>query len=287
MKSIYKKKDSKEKVIKLYDKQLSEMGISFEDIYVDTCFGKTHVIKTGNSKAKPLLLFHGGNATSAYNLILCRFLLKDFQVYAVDIIGHPGKSDEVCLSAHNYDYGKWASSVIESLGFNRMLCFGGSFGAGVLAKLMCYSPEKIERAILYIPSGIQNESALKSMNMAFPMILYWLTGKKSYIMKCILPMAMSEDDVDDTTYETVKCSIDNAKIKMSMPSNVRERDMKKCLAPTLVMAAENDCLFPAKLVIPRAQKIISNCITYLIQKRGHLHTLTEEEKEMMIEFLNE
>lgn len=284
MKSIYKKKDSKEKVLALYDEQLKSLCISFEDVFVNTCFGKTHIIKAGNSKGKPVLLFHGGNATSAYNLNLCKFLLKDFLVYAVDIIGHPGKSDEVCLTAHGYDYGKWASDVIESLGYNRMLSCAGSFGAGVLAKLMCYAPEKIEKVILYIPSGIQNALALKSINMAFPMIIYWLTGEKSFLMKSILPMAISEDNIDDITYQTVKCIIDNVRIKMGMPSNVRKKDMIKCLAPTL---AENDCLFPARLVIPRSQKIIPNCSTYLIKKRGHLHNLTEVEKKMMIDFLKE
>ncbi len=63
-------------------------------------------------KEKPLLVFHGGNATTAYNLNDCKFLLNDFHIYAVDIIGHPGKSAEVSLSPRNQDYGKWAIDVM-------------------------------------------------------------------------------------------------------------------------------------------------------------------------------
>lgn len=70
-----------------------------------------------------------------------------------------------------------------------------------------------------------------------------------------------------------------------MPSNVNTEDMKKCKAPTLVMAAEMDCLFPARKVIPRAEKIIENCTTYLLKARGHIHFLTEEEKKMIVDFL--
>lgn len=54
-------------------------------------------------KEKPLLVFHGGNATTAYNLNDCKFLLNDFHIYAVHIIGHPGKSAEVSLSPRNQD----------------------------------------------------------------------------------------------------------------------------------------------------------------------------------------
>ena len=148
MKSIYKTKEGKKKCLELYNRQLEKLGNPYEDIYVNTSFGKTHLVRTGNKFGKPLLVFHGGNSSSAYNLLLCKFLLDDFNIYAVDIIGHPGKSDEVSLSSRGYSYGEWASEVIDKLGFKKMRCFGGSFGGGVLAKLMCVSPEKVERCVL-------------------------------------------------------------------------------------------------------------------------------------------
>lgn len=86
-------------------------------------------------------------------------------------------------------------------------------------------------------------------------------------------------------FETAKCSIDNVKIKAGMPSNVLPDDMRKCIAPTMVMAGENDCLFPAKLVIPQAEKILPNCVTYLLQNRGHINYLTEIEKQKIVDFL--
>lgn len=286
MGSIYKTAEGKAKVLALYDQQIEKLNVPYEDIYFDTPFGETHLIETGNMEGKPLLIFHGGNSTTAYNLLALKFLLKDFHIYAVDTIGHPGKSAEVTLSAKNYDYGKWASAVIEALGYERMACFGTSFGAGVLAKTMCVSPEKIEKAVLLVPSGIKNAPAYKSMSMMFPMIMYWITGDEKWLVKCILPMAISEDNIDEDTFETVKSSIDNVKIKAGMPSDVNPADIKKCKAPTLVMAAEKDCLFPADLVIPQAESIIPNCTTYLLEGRGHMSYLSLSEKEMIIEFLN-
>lgn len=96
--SIYKSQKGREKSLALYDRQLSKSGKSFLDIYVETSFGKTHIVETGNRNGSPLLVFHGGNSTSAYNLLMCRFLLEDFHIYAVDIIGHPGKSDGLFIS---------------------------------------------------------------------------------------------------------------------------------------------------------------------------------------------
>ena len=274
-------------MLKLYDEQLKRLAMEYEDLYINTSFGNTHLIEIGDPNGAPLLLFHGGNSTTAQNLLACTFLLNDFHVYAVDTIGHPGKSAENSLSPNNDDYGKWASEVITAIGYPKIRCFGGSFGAGILAKTMCVSPEKIEKAVLYVPSGIKNAPAYKSMNMMFPMIMYRITKNMKWLEKCILPMAVTAENIDADLFETAKCSIDNVKVKVGMPSNVLPDEMKKCVAPTLVMAGENDCLFPAQFVIPQAERIIPNCVTYLLQGRGHMHYLTEAEKQKIVDFSSE
>ena len=285
MKSIYRSENGKKEILDLYDAQLSRIACPYTDIYVDTSFGKTHLIETGDRQKDPLLVFHGGNATTAYNLLACDFLFRDFHIYAVDTIGHPGKSAETSLSASGYDYGIWAGEVIDAIGFDRMRLFGGSFGGGIIAKTMCAVPDKVEKAVLYIPAGIRNAPAIRSADMMFPMIMYWITKKDKWLKKCFLPMAITMDNVTDDIYQTAKLSIDYVKIKTAMPSDVDEDRMKKCLAPALVMAAERDCLFPGQGVIERAEKIIPNCRTYLLLDRGHMHFLTEEEKRMIVEFL--
>ncbi|MPW26953.1 alpha/beta hydrolase [Alkalibaculum sp. M08DMB] len=285
LKTIYKSEEGKNKILSLYDKQLERLSIPYKDLFVDTSFGSTHIIETGNFDGVPLLVFHGGNATSAYNLLVCNFLLKNFHIYSVDTIGHPGRSAEVSLSPNNYEYGKWASEVITNLNYTKIACFAGSFGAGILAKTMCVAPEKIEKAVLYVPAGINNAPAINSVRMMYPMIMYWITHKQKWLEKCIMPMAVTKENIDKDIFETAKCSIDYAKIKAGMPSNVKGSDLRKCKASTLVLAGEYDCLFPAKRVIPRANKYITHCTTYLIKKRGHINVLTKSEKQMIIDFL--
>lgn len=285
MRTIYKSTAGKKKIIELYDEQLNRLNVSYKDVYIQTSFGTTHIIETGSLEKEPLLVFHGGNATTAYNLLACDFLLNDFHIYAVDTIGHPGKSAETCLSAFGYKYGKWAGEVIDKLGFESMDLFGGSFGAGIIAKTMCEVPDKVRRVVLYVPSGIKNAPPIKSVSMMFPMIMYWITKKDKWLKKCILPMAISEENITDDIYQTAKLSIDYAKVKTAMPSNVDEKRMKKCKAPTLVMAAEKDCLFPGEGVIERAERIIPNCQTYLLKDRGHMNVLTDNEKKLITDFL--
>lgn len=285
MGSIYKSEEGKKAILDLYDRQLSRLKTPWKDVFVDTSFGKTHIIETGSLSGEPLLFFHGGNSTSAYTLLTLDFIMDDFHVYAVDTIGHPGKSAETSLSPKNYDYGRWAGEVIDALGYGSMCLFGGSFGAGIIAKTMCVVPDRVKRAVIYVPSGIKNAPAVNSSRMMIPMILYWITGKDQWLKKVFLPLAITEDNITDDIYETAKLSILHSRVKAGMPSDVAEALMKKCSAPTLVMAAEKDCLFPGKGVIERAQRIIPNCRTYLLEGRGHMNLLTEDEKKMIVDFL--
>ncbi|SCJ43597.1 Carboxylesterase ybfK [Anaerotruncus sp. 2789STDY5834896] len=285
MGTIYKTPDSRRQTLALYDRQLRSLGCHWRDRYVDTTFGRTHLVETGNFAGPAVLVFHGGNSTTAYNLLLCRFLLPHFHLYAVDIIGHPGKSDQRCLPPYGYAYGRWASQVIDALGFARIRCFGGSFGGGVLAKLMCVAPEKVEKSVLVVPAGIGNALPVGAAKMLVPLLRYRHGGDERYLRQTALYMAMTEDVLDGDTIETLQNSFDHVKTKVGMPTNVGARRMRRCHAPTLVLAGERDCLFPARKVLRRAPKILPCCRTYQLTGRGHMHLLTEKEQAMIVSFL--
>jgi len=56
MKTIYKSKQSEIAIKELYDRQLKALNMEYEDLFVDTRFGKTHVVKIGNQNGKRCLL---------------------------------------------------------------------------------------------------------------------------------------------------------------------------------------------------------------------------------------
>lgn len=66
----------------------------------------------------------------------------------------------------------------------------------------------------------------------------------------------------------LKDSFDNVKIKAAMPTNIEKKRLKDYCSPTLVIAGERDCLFPARKVLHRARKIISDCQTIELKKAG-------------------
>lgn len=78
---------------------------------------------------------------------------------------------------------------------------------------------------------------------------------------------------------TARCSIDIAEIKSVMPQNESCKNLCKYQNPVLVMAAEKDCLFPAKGVLLKAKKVWIQRKIHLLKDRGHINELTNEEKK--------
>jgi pimeloyl-ACP methyl ester carboxylesterase len=282
--SIYKSLKSEEIIKALYDEQVSELNIEYEDIYVDTRFGKTHIIKTGNPYGKPVLLFHGGNSTTPYYLRGFLSLRGRYLIYAPDTMGHPGKSAQTVLSPKNLEYGEWASDIIGGLGYKQMICIGGSFGGGILAKLMCVSPDRISKAVMIVPSGICNVSTANILlKLGIPMVLYLITKSEKSLKKAILPMAVYESEIDESTLKMVRHTFNHVCVKAGMPSNVKADEIANYKAPTLLITGEKDILFPGEKVIARAREIMPDLTTHLMTGCGHMNMMSSDKHKNILE----
>ena len=272
----------------LYDRQVSALNTDVKDFYADTRFGKTHLLKTGNPKGKPILLFHGRNSTSPLYLRDFLSFRENYLIYAVDTVGQPGKSANTVLSPDNLEYGDWASDVINSLGFKKIICMGSSSGGGILMKLMCVAPQKISKAVLLVPSGICDASIASNLfNIRFPMIMYRITREDKWIKKAMLSMTVDESEIDDCALEMIKCIFDHVRINAVMPRNVIISDMKNYLPPTLLITGEKDVLFPGRKVIARAKTIIPDLRTYLMKGGGHICSLSSGKNKNVVEMIAE
>jgi hypothetical protein len=75
-----------------YNTALKQWPIAYEELDVPTRFGSTHVVAAGPAEAPPLVLLHGYMATSVMWGPNIADFCRDYRVYAVDVMGQPGKS---------------------------------------------------------------------------------------------------------------------------------------------------------------------------------------------------
>ncbi|WP_353893239.1 alpha/beta fold hydrolase [Proteinivorax hydrogeniformans] len=287
---IYTTSDGEKEIKEFYNRQVKNLKLDCEDIYVDTRFGKTHVLKSGRKDAKPILFFHRNNGTAAHSLKQNEGLLKDYLVYAVDTIGQPGKSEQRILSHKTHEYGQWASDVIDSLGFSQVACMGESFGGGILTKLMCVAPEKISKAVLFVPAGFKNVSKKFLIKMSISKLLYTTTKKDTYLEKALNAMVNDTENIDQNTLDMNRLCFDYVKTNMQFPNKVKAKECKTFNSPILLFAGKKDPVFPAEKVVKRAKKLFPNVEAHLLKDCSHFYSLSEKRnayiKERVDNFLS-
>ena len=134
MESLYKSETGKAEILNLYNQKLKDLNINYQYQDVETTFGKTNLIITGDVSKPPVLIVHGSNGCAPIALETYSGLESHFQVFAVDVLAQPNKSAETRLSMKNDDYGKWLHEVIDVLELKNVTLAGFSFGGLVILK---------------------------------------------------------------------------------------------------------------------------------------------------------
>ncbi|MDR0569931.1 MAG: alpha/beta hydrolase, partial [Clostridiales Family XIII bacterium] len=120
------------------------------------------------TRRSPLLL-HGSNSNSAFWFPEILALSADFRVYAVDILGEAGNSEEYRLDLGGDGFADWLGETQEKLGVGKAALAGNSLGGWVALKFATVRPERVSRLILLLH---RLNVALKPLRRGF-----FLSGK--------------------------------------------------------------------------------------------------------------
>jgi len=258
VKTIYRSPESQAAIEAMYDRQVAKLPFPVEDRYVDTRFGRTHLLLGGPKDAPPLVVFHGGNDTNPSSLGWIAPLVREFRIIAPDTIGHPGRSAPVRLPPGNLSYGTWVADWMEQLKLGSAAMMGGSYGAGILLNAMACIPERIAKAVLFIPSGLVSfPLGVMLGGFVVPLVRYTLSPSDRNLEALLRPIFGKYPSAPEAV-ESSRMTFRHVRIEPNMPKNVSRKELARCRAPVLVLPGEGDLLFPAQAVIRRAREVIPN-----------------------------
>jgi len=154
--------------------------VEYSDLYIQTSFGKTHVIIVGDKTKKPIFTLHGGNGINPLNIRLFLPLLDKYYFIAPDVIGMPGKSDPFRnLNSNKNDYGNWICEILDEIKIDKIMFVVSSYSSAMTLSLAKIYPERISKAVLLMPSGIAHGALLPIMwKMSIPFIKYYFRPSK-------------------------------------------------------------------------------------------------------------
>ncbi|GGJ60334.1 alpha/beta fold hydrolase [Virgibacillus salexigens] len=266
--SIYRWKHGKQRIQSYYESYLDTLAIEYKRTYVNTRYGKTHVLTTGPVNAKPIIILQGGNAINPMTLQWFRQLFKHYRIIAPDTIGHPGYSDEVRISAKDKSFANWILDIMSYFQVERSAFIGPSYGAGIILRLAANFPEKIDCAILVNPAGI-HLGPKKDMvrKILIPLVRFHRTNSETHLQK--ITDHMSAGMMRQQDQQLIGEIFRYVKLERNMPKLTKRKELVNYQAPTMVITGESDVFFPGVKIFKTARSIIPNLISFHSYDMGH------------------
>ncbi|MBW5424057.1 alpha/beta fold hydrolase [Streptomyces sp. BG9H] len=140
-----------------YDALLAKWPEGTTTRTVPTPFGDTHVTVHGSDGAGdgvPLVLLPGGGATGVSWFVNAAELSRTRRVFAVDLIGEPGRSgrEERRPIRTVADLTAWLDALLDGLGIPAADLAGHSYGAWIALHYALRAPGRVRRLVLLDPT---------------------------------------------------------------------------------------------------------------------------------------
>lgn len=269
MASIYKNNQAKTDLMNLYDEKLKGLQIDFTNIDVDTKFGRTRVVRTGNLKGKKIVMFHGYNAGAPITLEAITDIIDKYCFYVIETIGQATKSEESVINIKDDSFALWAEEVLDKLKIHKANIIGISYGAFIVEKLMVYKPQFINKCILVVPSGIVNGNVWESTKkLTFPLIRWKITKKEKHLKSFLSAFAPIEDGF---LLRMLSLIMKGVKLDTRIPKLLKAKEVGSFYAPVYIIASKEDIYFPGEKIAIRSKKLFLNLKeVYLLDNSKHM-----------------
>ncbi|MGB0392097.1 MAG: alpha/beta fold hydrolase [Salibacteraceae bacterium] len=253
MQSLYKSEKGKKEILALYEKKLVELNLSSDSLNVSTTYGNTHVIRVGENSKPPLLLIHGSNGCAPIALETYPHLTEKYQVFAIDVLAQPNKSEETRLSMKDNSYGDWVFQILDVLQLENVTMVGFSFGGLIILKTLLFNESKIKEVFLSAPAFLVNGNPIKALFKVFIPMKRFMKGQNPKFLKKFLAELFTDEDEFALKYLAkvfVHFNMDFTPVPI-----IKNKEAQSITTPITLIAAKNDLMFPGEKMVKRAKKI--------------------------------
>lgn len=273
--SLYSNPEAKAQILALYDEKLDSLNLETQSKFVESQFGKTHVIVAGNPENPPVVLLHGANAGASIALESMRPLVDNYCVYAIDLLGQPNKSAEKVIPMKGSDYATWLDDVLNLLNLNKVPVIGISLGGLVAWKTALHASSNLSKVILVVPAGIVSGNPLVGIGKIFyPMKRYTSTKKEKYLHQFLEVLFT---DNDPYAIRSLGLIFSHFKMDFSPIPNIKDKEAQNIQTPIYLVGAEKDAFFPGEKLLKRAKKIFPSLQqSLLLADAKHVPGKTQE-----------
>ncbi len=262
--SIYKSSQGRELIMRLYDEALARWPVPFEPLTLDTRHGRTFAIASGDRSAPPVMLLHGSCSNAVSWAGDVKPLADSFRVYALDMPGEPGRSDENRPSWKTPAFAEWLDDVLDALGIAQASVVGISQGGWTALRFATWRPERVAKLVLLAPGGIVPVRT-SFLIYAVAMLMFGRRGAQAVNRRVIGGLPIHPEAL-----QFMDAVMTHFRPRIESQTMFRDDELKRLSMPVLLMLGARDTLFPSDKVAARLSRLASDLRVMILPDAGHV-----------------
>jgi len=240
----------------VYDRGLAALPAPAGVHDIQTAFGVARVYRFGEPGGTPLVLLPGRAGTAVMWEPNLTALLGHGEVYAVDLIGEPGRSEQTVPIRDGADQAAWLSTVLADLDLPSVHLIGYSFGGWLAANLAVRAPERLRSLTVIDPvltfggltAGLVVRATLAAIpginRWARPSFLNWISGG-------------AEVDATDPVARVIDEGMRTYRIALPSPRLFTDEQLRSLRMPVLALIAGRSVIHDPGRAAARAREFLA------------------------------
>jgi pimeloyl-ACP methyl ester carboxylesterase len=300
-------------IMSWYEGVLDTVDIPLSSKYIETRFGRTHMLVCGPEDGEPLFLIPGTAGCAPLWRMQFKAFAQSYRVYALDVIGQPGRSEANGLSLLNDDSVEWLTDVLDELGIEKAHFAGNSVGGWMAMRMGIERPERVRKVVMLGPTGLtraklplkiflskvlskkkdanalEDDLTAKSISTESPKGTFGTFDRQLARLMALCTRHYRVDKSLDV-YSERSGKIDLRKgvgVLRKFFMAERKSYLRRFNVPGLLIFGEHEMFFNPNKVAARAEKIMPGLDSVVVDNAGHgaVFDQPEEVNRLVIEFL--
>jgi len=273
--SAFKTPEGETAYLAAYEAAMKLWSVPYEEIEIPTRFGMTHVVTSGPKDAPPLVLLHGMAMTSTMWSPNIADFSKDYRVYAINVMGQPGKSipdyDKPIRDVAGFMV--WLHETLDGLNLDRIFLVGMSYGGWLALNFAMTAPERVHKLVLLSPGAsfqpLVKQFMLRGMLMSLIPIRFTADSFMGWMGIKDTPGDTVSRRLLDLFYLGMKHFRMPPESAFIMPAVFSDEELRALHMPVLLLIGEDEVIYDAAKALARARALLPNFEGELVPGSNH------------------
>jgi pimeloyl-ACP methyl ester carboxylesterase len=282
----FKTPEGQAQYLAAYADLLALWPVAYQEQYIETSHGVTHVITAGPEGAPPVLLLHAYafNATEWYANI--EALAKDHRVYAVDVMGDMTQTVQTRPFKRRAEAAVWLGELLDAFGIQRTIMIGHSYGGWLTLNMALCAPERLERIVLLAPASTFVKMVPQFNVRRILAYLFQRRGIPSFAKWCLAPGNILPDGV----VHLMSMAMKHYRFTSMplQPDVYTDEELSRITTPCLLLLGDHEVIYSPEAAVARAQRLVKQIKVQIIRHASHVLNIEQsgQVNEAIAAFIN-